>query len=77
MPIYEYECVLCGHRIEELQSIKAMPLTDCPKCGKPGLSRLISRTSFSLKGTGWARQGYSNQEPPDSSGGDGSGGHKS
>ncbi|WP_242495297.1 FmdB family zinc ribbon protein [Salinicola tamaricis] len=32
MPIYEYECKACGHRLEKLQKISAAPLTDCPAC---------------------------------------------
>ncbi|WP_372610331.1 FmdB family zinc ribbon protein, partial [Halomonas sp.] len=32
MPIYEYECKACGHRLEKLQKISADPLIDCPVC---------------------------------------------
>ena len=52
MPIYEYECTKC-HRIEEvLQKFSDKPLTKCKHCsGK--LHKLISQSSFHLKGTGW------------------------
>lgn len=53
MPIYEYECGDCGERHEAIQSINDADLTDCPKCGKPKLKRLISAAGFRLKGGGW------------------------
>jgi putative FmdB family regulatory protein len=53
MPIYEYRCEGCGHETEELQKLADAPLTECPKCGKPALVRLVSAAGFQLKGTGW------------------------
>ena len=53
MPIYEYECKDCGHEWDEMQKITADPLTDCPECKARSARRLISRTSFVLKGSGW------------------------
>ena len=53
MPIYEYQCQACGHHLEVLQKISEDPLKDCPKCGQPQLSRLISAAGFRLKGGGW------------------------
>ncbi len=53
MPIYEYRCAACGAELERLQKISDPLLTDCPACGKPALSRLISASSFRLKGSGW------------------------
>lgn len=53
MPIYEYECGECGHRLEALQKISEPPLRDCPECSEPALERLISPAAFHLKGTGW------------------------
>jgi putative FmdB family regulatory protein len=53
MPIYEYRCDACGHELDELQKLSDAPLTDCPKCGKPALTRLVSAAGFQLKGTGW------------------------
>ncbi len=53
MPIYEYQCQACGHHLEALQKISEEPLKDCPKCGQPQLSRLISAAGFRLKGGGW------------------------
>ena len=53
MPIYEYQCTKCEHKMEALQKMGEKPLQDCPACGKPGLSKLISAASFRLKGGGW------------------------
>ena len=53
MPIYEYECRACGHRLEALQKMSADPLKDCPECNKPELGKLISAAAFRLKGGGW------------------------
>jgi len=53
MPIYEYQCRECGHRLEALQKISDSPLKTCPACQGEGLSRLISASSFRLKGGGW------------------------
>ncbi|GGX79323.1 hypothetical protein GCM10007160_03230 [Litchfieldella qijiaojingensis] len=53
MPIYEYECKACGHRLEKLQKISAAPLTDCPSCDAAELTRLVSAAGFRLAGGGW------------------------
>jgi len=57
MPLYEYRCTKCGHHIEVLQKFSDRPKRRCRECaGK--LEKLISRTSFQLKGGGWYDQGY-------------------
>ena len=53
MPIYEYQCTKCDHQLEALQKINEEQLVDCPACGKPSLSKLVSAASFRLKGGGW------------------------
>jgi putative FmdB family regulatory protein len=51
MPIYEYSCKKCGE-FEVMQRITEKPLSRCPTCnGK--VNKLISQTSFQLKGSGW------------------------
>lgn len=57
--IYEYRCRQCGHEFEVEQRITAERLADCPRCGANTDYRLISNTSFALKGDGWASDGYS------------------
>lgn len=56
MPIYEYRCEHCGD-FEEMQRITDPPLERCPKCKKK-VRRLISNTSFQLKGSGWYMTDY-------------------
>ncbi len=52
MPIYEYACMQCGIIDEVLQKFSDKPLKKCNLCsGK--LQKLISHSSFHLKGTGW------------------------
>jgi len=53
MPIYEYECKQCGHKMEALQKMSDDPLKDCPECGKSELKKLVSAAGFRLKGGGW------------------------
>ena len=53
MPIYEYQCTKCEHKLEALQKLSDAPLVDCPECGKPKLIKLVSAASFRLKGGGW------------------------
>jgi putative FmdB family regulatory protein len=58
MPIYEYRCTRCGEVTEVLQRVNEAPKRKCRSCsGK--LEKLISRTSFQLKGGGWYNEGYS------------------
>jgi putative FmdB family regulatory protein len=61
MPIYEYECNGCGKRHEIMQKITDFPLTECPDCGAE-LKRMISNTSFVLKGTGWYMTDYASKK---------------
>jgi putative FmdB family regulatory protein len=53
MPIYEYRCESCGKELEKIQKFSDPPLTECPACGKPALIKLVSASSFRLKGSGW------------------------
>jgi putative FmdB family regulatory protein len=53
MPIYEYQCKNCNYHFEQLQKVDDKPLLKCPQCGQLKLSKLISKTSFQLKGSGW------------------------
>ena len=53
MPIYEYRCEACGHRLDALQKIADGPLTDCPSCSEAALRRLVSAPNFRLAGKGW------------------------
>ena len=52
MPTYEYQCDKCGRTFEVRQRISAPPLKTCETCGG-AVRRLISSTTFILKGEGW------------------------
>lgn len=57
MPIYEYECQSCREVIEKWQSLSDQPLSSCPSCSGV-LKKLISQSSFQLKGGGWYADSY-------------------
>jgi len=57
MPVYEYECRSCGKLHEIMQRYTDTPLAKCPECGGE-MRKLISNTSFVLKGTGWYKTDY-------------------
>ncbi len=59
MPIYEYACEKCKSEFEVEQRITDDPVKSCPKCRSRKVKRLISRTSFVLKGSGWYSDLYS------------------
>ena len=64
MPIYEYLCEKCQHEFEREQRIKDAPVKTCPKCRSRRVKRLISQTSFVLKGGGWYADGYGDKKKP-------------
>jgi putative FmdB family regulatory protein len=70
MPTYEYLCNACGHEFEREQRITDDPVKTCPECRKRKVKRLISRTSFVLKGGGWYSDLYSSQKPGKDKGAD-------
>ena len=63
MPLYEYGCDHCGTITELMQKMSDAPLAECPKCGAP-VRKLMSRTSFQLKGTGWYTTDYKKKSGP-------------
>jgi putative FmdB family regulatory protein len=60
MPIYEYECTKCGNISEALQKFSDKPLTRCKHC-KGKLTKLVSQSTFHLKGSGWYATDYANK----------------
>ncbi len=58
MPVYEYECRECEKVFEVQQRMSDDPLTNCPECEGP-VRKLVSMSSFQLKGGGWYADGYS------------------
>ena len=63
MPTYEYRCEKCGHEFERGQRITENPVKSCPACRAKKVRRLISRTAFVLKGSGWYSDLYSSAKP--------------
>lgn len=61
MPIYEYACGGCGDEFEVEQRITDAPLKTCPACRSRKIKRLISQTSFVLKGGGWYADLYASK----------------
>ncbi|HEX4986275.1 MAG TPA: zinc ribbon domain-containing protein [Burkholderiales bacterium] len=63
MPIYEYQCSSCGRKTEVLQKLSDAPLRDCPACGEPALTKLVSAAGFQLKGSGWYATDFKGGKP--------------
>lgn len=61
MPIYEYRCLKCERQFELVRKFSDAPLSTCPECGGE-LKKLISPTSFVLKGSGWYVTDYPSAE---------------
>jgi putative FmdB family regulatory protein len=60
MPIYEYSCQSCGKIIDVLQKVSDPTPEACTACGAGGsLTKVLSRSSFVLKGGGWYSDLYS------------------
>jgi len=64
MPVYEYRCTKCGEHFEFIQSIKDDPIEKIEDCEEKEchLEKIISLSSFHLKGGGWYKDGYSKKE---------------
>lgn len=65
MPIYEYKCTKCGKEFELFQNITDPALKRCKFCKGP-VNKLISMSSFHLKGSGWYVTDYGGKKAPSS-----------
>lgn len=65
MPMYEYQCAACGHRLEAIQKFSDKPLKACPKCKKAKLERLLSSPAIQFKGSGWYITDYARKSSSD------------
>jgi len=63
--IYEYRCNDCQSVFEVWQKMSDPAPEACEKCSSPKVERIISQTSFALKGSGWYSSGYSSKPSPD------------
>jgi putative FmdB family regulatory protein len=69
MPTYDYQCDACGHRFEEVQSMRDDALTVCPSCNEAALRRLITGgTGVIFKGSGFYVTDSKNKKTSASSG---------
>ena len=62
MPIYEYFCENCKKKQEILQEIDEAPISECPLCNSKNIKKMVSVSSFKLKGNGWYETDFKN--PP-------------
>jgi putative FmdB family regulatory protein len=62
MPLYEYACAKCGEITELIQKVSDPPPSTCPHCGGRKMEKVMSRSSFQLKGGGWYAEGYSGKK---------------
>ncbi len=63
MPIYEYKCRKCGKVYEMFQRITDAPASSCEFCKGP-VKKLMSQTTFHLKGSGWYVTDYGGKKAP-------------
>jgi putative FmdB family regulatory protein len=66
VPIYEYQCSQCGEVFEVFQKITDEPLVQCRFC-RGRVEKLISHSSFQLKGSGWYLTDYARRNSSASS----------
>lgn len=64
MPIYEYQCLACGHIEDFIQKFSDPPETLCPHCGKESLKKNVTAPSFQLSGSGWYATDYKDKPAP-------------
>ncbi len=65
MPIYEYRCRKCNREFEVMQSISDPEIKSCRFCKGP-VTKLMSVSSFHLKGSGWYVTDYGGRKAPSS-----------
>lgn len=61
MPLYEYRCTQCGHRVELIQKVADPPPPGCEKCGG-AVSKVLSAPALQFKGTGFYITDYPKKE---------------
>jgi putative FmdB family regulatory protein len=57
VPIYDYVCSNCRHRIEVIHGINVDGPRFCPSCGAEGTMRkALTTPAVHFKGSGWAKK---------------------
>jgi len=57
MPIYDYECRNCGHRVEVMHGVHAAGPAHCERCGGQ-MRKLLAPPAIVFKGSGWAKKDF-------------------
>ena len=60
MPTYEFGCQDCGYEFEVIKKMSDQSMPECVRCQSIKVEKLLSVSSFQLKGSGWAHDGYAN-----------------
>jgi putative FmdB family regulatory protein len=66
MPIYEYQCQACEQQSEFIMKISDPTPSACTHCSSGPLKKLMSPTSFVLKGEGWYETDFKGKKSKDS-----------
>jgi putative FmdB family regulatory protein len=61
MPLYEYQCDVCGRRFELIRKFSDPPLESCPTCGG-AVTKQMSSPAFQFKGSGWYITDYAKKD---------------
>ena len=72
MPIYEYQCDGCSEVFEVFQKVSD-PAPTQHSCGSTAVHRVLSNTSFVLKGSGWYITDYGRKSQGNEGGSSGGG----
>jgi putative FmdB family regulatory protein len=65
MPLYEYQCEVCGHRFEVIQKYSDAPIETCQRCNG-AVRKLLSSPAIHFKGSGWYITDYARTGKSDS-----------
>jgi putative FmdB family regulatory protein len=55
MPIYDYQCQSCGHRVEVMHGVNDQGPGACDRCGGQ-MRKLLSPPAIVFRGSGWAKK---------------------
>jgi putative FmdB family regulatory protein len=80
VPLYDYDCLDCGHRVEVMHGVHGTGPERCSNCGSERIRKAFAAPAVHFKGTGWAKKerratatpGSSRAATADAQGGDGS-----
>lgn len=61
MPLYEYQCKKCKHKLEKIQKFSDQPVRKCPECGSP-VEKIMHAPAVQFKGSGWYVTDYGGKQ---------------